>query len=83
MDNLTCQLNICAGENGNVSPEGEIVVKKSTHVYINALPEPGYQVQMWYVNGDQFYGGTKQFRIRADKDQLDIHVTFNRIQDSI
>lgn len=76
---MTCQLRICAGENGNVKPEGDIVVKKSSHVFINAQPEPGYQVQMWYVNGDQFYGGTKQFRVLADDDQLNVHVTFTKI----
>jgi hypothetical protein len=76
---VTFQLKICAGENGNVDPKGEITVKKLSHVYINAQPQPGYQVDMWYVNGDQFYGGTKQFRIRANDDNLNVHVTFTKI----
>ncbi len=79
MDNVTCQLKICAGDNGYVVPNGEIVVKKSSHVYINAQPEPGYEVQMWYVNGDEFYGGTKQFRVVADKENLNVHVKFIKI----
>lgn len=79
---MVCQLTIRAGENGKVSPDGEMAVEKSSHVYINAQPEPGYQVQMWYVNGNQFYGGTKQFRVKADSD-LSIEVTFSKCNSSI
>jgi|GEM_PF-700323 len=79
MNGVTCQLTIRAGDNGKISPEGEVVVEKSSHVYLHAQPEPGYQVQMWYINGNQLYGGTKQFRITADEDKLDIHVTFSKI----
>ena len=76
---VTCHLTIRAGDNGKISPEGEIVVAKSSHVYLHAQPETGYQVQMWYINGNQLYGGTKQFRITADEDEMEINVTFSKM----
>jgi len=76
---VTCQVTINAGDNGTVSPEGEILVDKSSYVYLHAQPEPGYQVEMWYVNGDQFYGITKEFRVLADEDNLNVEVTFDKI----
>jgi hypothetical protein len=79
VNNVTCQLTIRAGDNGKISPEGEFVVAKFSHVYLHAQPEQGYQVQMWYVNGKQLYGGTKQFRVTADEDEMDIHVTFSKM----
>lgn len=79
MNGVTCLVTIRAGDNGKISPEGEIVVEKSSFVYLHAQPENGYQVQMWYVNGSQFYGGTKEFRVTAEEDNLDVHVTFSKI----
>ncbi|EKF86518.1 hypothetical protein [Methanobacterium formicicum] len=76
---MTCQVSISAGDNGKISPEGEIIVEKSSHVYLHAKPEPGYQVQMWSVNGNQLYGGTKEFRVTAEGDNLEVHVTFSKI----
>jgi hypothetical protein len=79
VNGVTCQVTISAGDHGKIIPEGEIVVSESSHVYLHALPEPGYQVQMWYVNGNQFYGGTKQFRVTAEGDALEVTVTFSKI----
>ena len=76
---MTCHVTIRAGEHGKIIPNGKIVVSESSHVYLHALPEPGYQVQMWYVNGNQFYGGTKQFRVTAEGDKLEIKVKFSKI----
>ncbi len=77
---MTCQVRIHAGDNGSVSPQGEFEVEQSSHVYILAEPEPGYQVEMWYINGNQLYGGTKQFRVTATSNVLEIRVTFSRTQ---
>lgn len=79
MNGVTCQVTIRAGDNGKINPEGEVIVEKSSFVYLHAQPEPGYQVQMWYVNGNQFYGGTNEFRITAEGDNLDVHVTFSKV----
>lgn len=76
---MTCQVTISAGKHGRIIPEGEIEVTKSSYVYLRAIPESGYQVQMWYVNGNQFYGGTKQFRVTAEGDTLEVNVTFSKI----
>jgi hypothetical protein len=79
VNGVNCQVTISAGDHGRIIPEGEIVVSKSSHVYLRAEPEPGYQVQMWYVDGNQFYGGTKQFRVTAEGDTLAVNVTFSKI----
>jgi len=76
---VTCQVIISAGDNGTVTPVGEVVVDKLSYVYLHAQPEPGYQVEMWYVNGNQMYGITKEFRVLAEEDNLDVEVTFDKI----
>jgi len=73
-------VKIKAGDNGRVSPQGELQVEESSHIYILAEPEPGYEVEMWYVNGNPFYGGTKQFRVTATSNELEVRVTFSKKQ---
>jgi hypothetical protein len=79
VNGVTCQVTIRAGDNGKINPEGEIIVENSSFVYLHAQPEPGYQVQMWYIDGLQLYGGTREFRVTAEGDKLDVQVTFSKI----
>ncbi|MFH1717286.1 MAG: hypothetical protein ABIF19_08050 [Planctomycetota bacterium] len=69
-----------AGANGSMSPDGSTRVEYGSDLGFTASPDPGYEVDEWYVDGSDVQTGGTSFTLSNITVNQTVNVTFKRLQ---
>ena len=73
---LTYTLTATAGINGTIEPTGSITVPVGSDQLFLATPEPGYQVQTWFVDGIEAQSGGSTYLLSDITASHEVLVSF-------
>ena len=65
-----------SGNNGTISPSEDFWIERGTSTSFNAIPDSGYVVDHWYVNGELFGGSTNSISVPGLQENTTVLVTF-------
>lgn len=68
-----------AGPNGRVSPSGERMSREGGGIRYIAIPDPGYEVSSWLVNGANAQSGGLTFPVDNIQTDTDVEVQFRKM----
>lgn len=81
IDAITIKGSARSGPNGRLIPEGEITVEKGAALQVEALPDPGYEIDTALLNGAPVIFVNNLFTINNIEAEFDLYVTFKPIND--
>jgi len=71
---------ISCSSHGDISPKGDLILPALSDLDVSATPEPGYEIQDWYVNGDSAgWGDIRQQHFAFGNLDVSIRVVFQRL----
>lgn len=68
-----------AGPNGRVSPSGERMSREGGSLRYTAIPDPGYEVSSWLVNGANEQMGGTTYSLENIQADTDVEVQFKKM----
>lgn len=68
-----------AGEGGSVSP-GSVTVNQGEDASFSATPDYGYEVDVWFLDGDEVQTGGTGYTVSNVQADHSVHVTFRPLQ---
>jgi hypothetical protein len=71
-----------AGPNGEINPSGVINVPQASSVYFSALPDDGYVVDTWFLDGQAKQSGGTSYSITDVQAPHTVNVTFKAVDAS-
>ncbi len=66
-----------SGLNGSINPQGEVYVEHGGSQIFDAVPDTGYTVSQWQVNGSVVQTGGDSYTISNVQEDTEVFVTFN------
>ncbi len=73
---LTYTVTASAGDNGSISPNGDITKDYGSSQQFTALPNTGYEVNEWTVDGNSVQSGGTTYTLSNITAAHTVHVTF-------
>jgi|GEM_PF-3459877 len=70
------QVSTHSGPNGNIWPEGEMIVSQGEGVLLEASSFPGYEVEFWHLDGSVVQIGGSHYSLSNVEDAHSVSVTF-------
>jgi len=72
-------ISAAAGENGSINPSGQMMRDFGQSQQFTALPNNGYTVQKWYLDGNKVQTGSGSYTLANIQADHTIYVTFERL----
>jgi len=72
-------ISAAAGENGSINPSGQMMRDFGQSQQFTALPNNGYTVQKWYLDGNKVQSGGSNYTLADIQADHTILVTFERL----
>jgi hypothetical protein len=72
-------ITAAAGENGSINPLGQMMRDYGQNQQFKAIPNTGYTVQKWYLDGNKVRSGGSSYTLADIQADHTIHVTFERL----
>jgi len=72
-------ITAAAGENGSINPLGQMMRDYGQNQQFKAIPNTGYTVQKWYLDGNKVRSGGSSYTLANIQADHTIHVTFERL----
>ena len=69
-------VSVLAGAGGGVFPSGVVITNAGSDVMLTALPDAGYEVNHWFVNGEAVQDGGNSFILDAVSYDLSVSNSF-------
>lgn len=73
---FTATVDASAGDNGSISPAGEVAVVYGQDQEFTATPDPGYQVNQWSLDNNVIHSGGSNHIIKTITANHELVVTF-------
>jgi peptidoglycan/xylan/chitin deacetylase (PgdA/CDA1 family) len=75
-DTIDFTMNASAGPNGSIDPDGEFIKALGSDQIFTAIPDPGYLVDQWVVDGVTVQSGASTFTLTQIAADQSVLVTF-------
>jgi hypothetical protein len=77
---LTYTVNASAGANGSIDPAGAVIVNYANDRLFTAIPDTGYEVTEWFVDGESVQTGGTTYTLTGVTAAHMVHVQFTGSQ---